>query len=46
VRSSVGPCALDRRKCTRSHLTALKSYGVSKLAMAAKATQTSRADEA
>jgi hypothetical protein len=41
VRSSVGPCVLDRRQCDRLHLTALKSHmRTSKLAMVPRATQT------
>jgi hypothetical protein len=38
--------ALDREVCAQSHLTALKFHGASKLAMVARATRTSRADEA
>jgi hypothetical protein len=47
ITGSVFDCsALDREVYARSHLTALKSHGASKLAMAARATRTSRADEA
>jgi hypothetical protein len=35
-----------RSQCARSQLTTLKSRGISKLAMAARATRTLRADEA
>jgi hypothetical protein len=37
--------AFDRSLYIRPQITALKSHGASKLAMAARATQTSRADE-
>jgi hypothetical protein len=44
-------CAFDRttfdhEECDRSQITALKSHGTSELAMAARATRTSRVDEA
>jgi hypothetical protein len=35
----------DRSLCVRPQITALKSHGASKLAMAARATRSSRADE-
>jgi hypothetical protein len=43
---AIASSALDREVCAQLHLTALKSHGASKLAMAASATRTSRADEA
>jgi hypothetical protein len=43
VRSSVGICV--RTYCVRPQITALKSHGASKLAMAARATRTSWADK-
>jgi hypothetical protein len=50
MRSIVGMAlnrrALDREMCARSHVTALKSYGASELAMVARAMWTSRADKA
>jgi hypothetical protein len=42
VRSSVGICV--HTYCVRPQITALKSHSASKLAMAARATQTSRAN--
>jgi hypothetical protein len=38
--------ALNREMCARSHVTSLKSHGASELAMVARVTRTSRADEA
>ena len=43
---SIVVLALDHELCARSLVTALISPGVGKLAMVARGTQTSRADEA
>jgi hypothetical protein len=46
VRSSIALCVLDRKKCARAHVTTLKTHDAAGEAMAARATQALRADEA
>ena len=46
MRSSAALCALDRWNCARVHVTTMKIHGVVGVVMAARATQTLRADEA
>jgi hypothetical protein len=46
VHSSAALCALDRKKCARAHVTALKTHGVAGEAMAARATRALWADKA
>jgi hypothetical protein len=46
VRLSAALRALDRRKCARAHVTALKTHGVAGEAMASREMRALRADEA
>jgi hypothetical protein len=46
VCSTLDHNAFDREVCDRSHVTALKSHNASKLAIAARVTRSSWADEA
>ena len=43
MHSSAALCVLDRRKCARVNVTALKTHGIAGEAMAAKATRALRA---